>query len=350
MRAELANAVDGGVRRHAQILKAVAADAPEDAFHAARVTATRACDDHVRAAAGDALTSAGGAFARARDDAYFRRADLPKTSRDDAAAATWIFGGDESRRRRGCDADIQRRQNLRRGRCDGDFAKALRGRRAAARTALLRACRSTAKELEPRITATRAVEALAAATRAAAAEGPNATTRVPPYADVDAAAADVKRGVQALKAAAARCGPGDAAILAEAASDWAREAGLAIAERAARARDDADRAAADATGALRERVAYLEGADVELRRAADDGIKREGTLATATTRLDARRRALEDEIGRRRAAEAALVRELAATKEEMEDAAVALENEAAWQEELQQRLDLRGNQPVRRPA
>ena len=114
--------------------------------------------------------------------------------------------------------------------------------------------------------------------------------------------------------------------------------------------DDADRAAANATGALRERVAYLEGADVELRRAADDGIKREGTLATATTRLDARRRALEDEIGRRRAAEAALVRELAATREEMEDAAVALENEAAWQEELQQRLDLRGNQPVRRPA
>ena len=94
----------------------------------------------------------------------------------------------------------------------------------------------------------------------------------------------------------------------------------------------------------------MEGADVELRRAADDGIKREGTLATATTRLDARRRALEDEIGRRRAAEAALVRELAATREEMEDAAVALENEAAWQEELQQRLDPRGNQPVRRPA
>ena len=32
--------------------------------------------------------------------------DLPKTSRSDAAAATWIFRGDESRRRRGRDVDI----------------------------------------------------------------------------------------------------------------------------------------------------------------------------------------------------------------------------------------------------
>ena len=37
----------------------------------------------------------------------FRRADLPKTGHGDAAAATWIFSGDESRRRRGCDVDIQ---------------------------------------------------------------------------------------------------------------------------------------------------------------------------------------------------------------------------------------------------
>ena len=34
-------------------------------------------------------------------DAYSRRADSPRTGRGDAAAATWIFRGDESRRRRG---------------------------------------------------------------------------------------------------------------------------------------------------------------------------------------------------------------------------------------------------------
>ena len=37
---------------------------------------------------------------------YFRRADVPQTSRGDAAAATWIFREDESRRRRGRDVDI----------------------------------------------------------------------------------------------------------------------------------------------------------------------------------------------------------------------------------------------------
>ena len=39
------------------------------------------------------------------EPSLFRRADLPKTSRGDAAAATWMFGGDESRRRRGHDVD-----------------------------------------------------------------------------------------------------------------------------------------------------------------------------------------------------------------------------------------------------
>ena len=37
---------------------------------------------------------------------YFRRADSPRTSRGAAAAATWIFRGDESRRGRGRDVDI----------------------------------------------------------------------------------------------------------------------------------------------------------------------------------------------------------------------------------------------------
>ena len=49
-------------------------------------------------------------------DAYFRRADLPKTdrghslgaSRGAAAAATWTFRGSESRRRRGCDIPWER--------------------------------------------------------------------------------------------------------------------------------------------------------------------------------------------------------------------------------------------------
>ena len=40
---------------------------------------------------------------------HFRRADLPpETSRGDAAAATWIVRGDESRRRRGRDAETSR--------------------------------------------------------------------------------------------------------------------------------------------------------------------------------------------------------------------------------------------------
>ena len=47
--------------------------------------------------------------------AYFCRADLPKTGRGAAAAVTWIFRGDESRRRRGWDVGILRRRR-RRGR------------------------------------------------------------------------------------------------------------------------------------------------------------------------------------------------------------------------------------------
>ena len=39
--------------------------------------------------------------------AYVRRADIPwETGRGDAACATWIFRGDESRRRRGRDVDL----------------------------------------------------------------------------------------------------------------------------------------------------------------------------------------------------------------------------------------------------
>ena len=41
---------------------------------------------------------------------YFRRADLPKTGRGDAAATTWIVRGDETRRRRGHDVDSPRRR------------------------------------------------------------------------------------------------------------------------------------------------------------------------------------------------------------------------------------------------
>ena len=41
---------------------------------------------------------------------YVRRADLPLINRGDAAATTWIFRGDESRRRRGCDADVSWRR------------------------------------------------------------------------------------------------------------------------------------------------------------------------------------------------------------------------------------------------
>ena len=40
---------------------------------------------------------------------YFRGADIPQTSRRDAAAATWIFAGDESRRRRGRAMELRSR-------------------------------------------------------------------------------------------------------------------------------------------------------------------------------------------------------------------------------------------------
>ena len=43
------------------------------------------------------------------EDTYCRRADLSPTNRGDAAGVTWILRGDESRRRRGCDADSSSR-------------------------------------------------------------------------------------------------------------------------------------------------------------------------------------------------------------------------------------------------
>ena len=46
------------------------------------------------------------AVSRSRRAVYFRRADMSLMNRGDAAAATWIFSGDESRQRRGRDADI----------------------------------------------------------------------------------------------------------------------------------------------------------------------------------------------------------------------------------------------------
>ena len=39
-------------------------------------------------------------------DSYVRRVDMSLTNRGDAAGATWIFRGNESRRRRGRDVDI----------------------------------------------------------------------------------------------------------------------------------------------------------------------------------------------------------------------------------------------------
>ena len=44
------------------------------------------------------------------DAPYFCRVNIPLMNRGDAAAATWIFPGDESRRRRGRDVDIPRRR------------------------------------------------------------------------------------------------------------------------------------------------------------------------------------------------------------------------------------------------
>ena len=42
----------------------------------------------------------------------FRRAELPLMDRGDAAAVTWTFRGDETRRRHGCDVDIPWRRDV----------------------------------------------------------------------------------------------------------------------------------------------------------------------------------------------------------------------------------------------
>ena len=70
---------------------------------------------------------------------YFRCVDISRASRGDAAAATWIIRGDESRRRRGCDVESPWRRVaatpwLRRGKSVEGESRRRRGRGYSAET------------------------------------------------------------------------------------------------------------------------------------------------------------------------------------------------------------------------
>ena len=69
---------------------------------------TPSAEKAVRAVSGDQIYSLGGeTYAYVTEwNGYSCRAAIPPTNRGGAAAATWTFRGDESRRRRGRDVDI----------------------------------------------------------------------------------------------------------------------------------------------------------------------------------------------------------------------------------------------------
>ena len=67
----------------------------------------------------DKIREAGAKLGLDKRASVFRRAVLPKTSRGDAAAATWIFCGNESRGRGRVDILWKRVARLRCSRCCG---------------------------------------------------------------------------------------------------------------------------------------------------------------------------------------------------------------------------------------
>jgi len=269
VKAECDAAVDAGVAAHAAALEAVPDDASEAAFATARLEGSRTCDGIVAAASNDAvLRSSVG--------------DRPLL-------------------------DARRR-------CDHDFAETLRRRRDRCRKALARATTAVEKKLAPRLRATR---------------GEAHADREPfdDATDAEQAAADAVSATAALQTA---CGPGDAGFLATAAVRWAAENCRALMERQDRARDVEAQKTSEEIASLRERVAFLEGEQIAMRDAAEEGRKKIASAQTDVQRLASRCSALEADVSRSRAAYANLASDAASTKEALADANAMLESEGKW--------------------
>ena len=210
-----------------------------------------------------------------------------------------------------------------RRRCDHDFAEKLRRRRDRCRTALSRATAAVEKKLAPRLRATRG-------------EAQATCTPFDDATDAEQAAADAVSATAALQTA---CGPGDAGFLAQAGVRWASENCRALMDRQDRTRDAEAQKATEHITSLRERVAFLEGEQIAMRDAAEEGRKAVASAQTDVQRLTSRCSALEVDVSRSRAAYATLARDAASTKEALADANAMLESEGKWQAQLQDRLD-----------
>ena len=87
---------------------------------------------------------------------------------------------------------------------------------------------------------------------------------------------------------------------------------------------------AEQIASLRERVAFLEGEQIAMRDAAEEGRKAVASAQTDVQRLTSRCSALEADVSRSRAAYANLASDAASTKEALADANAMLESEGKW--------------------
>ena len=101
-------------------------------------------------------------------------------------------------------------------------------------------------------------------------------------------------------------------------------------QRQDRARDAEAQRAGNEIASLRERVAFLEGEQIAMRDAAEEGRKAVARSQTDVQRLTSRCSALENDASRSRAAYATLARDAASTKEALADANSMLESEGKW--------------------
>ena len=209
-----------------------------------------------------------------------------------------------------------------RRRCDHDFAEKLRRRRDRCRRRLLRA---------PPL---RWKRSYAACARRVARH----TQRCTPFddaTDAEQAAADAVAATAALQTA---CGPGDAGFLALAAVRWASENCRALMDRQDRTRDAEAQKATEHITSLRERVAFLEGEQVAMRDAAEEGRKAVASAQTDVQRLTSR---CSRPRGRRESKPRGL-RKLGERRRLDEGGACGRERDARvrrWQAQLQDRLD-----------
>jgi hypothetical protein len=170
------------------------------------------------------------------------------------------------------------------------------------------------KKLAPRLRATRG-------------EAHTTCTPFDDATDAEQAAADAVSATAALQTA---CGPGDAGFLAQAGVRWASENCRALMSRQDRARDVEAQRAGEEIASLRERVAFLEGEQIAMRDAAEEGRKAVASAQTDVQRLASRCSALEADVSRSRAAYANLASDAASTKEALADANAMLESEGKW--------------------